>query len=301
MKWKEAWDRARPMLEGVTRGRAPASEPGVELAYLDWGGDGDLIAMHHANGFCAATLAPIAASLRDRYRVVAFDARGHGDSTPVDATRNPSAYAWHRMAADYAAGLAHLVGTTGRDRVRLGIGHSFGGILSLAAAAAHPGLIDEMLLLDPVVIRPVAEGEEWTDRGPDLAVATRRRRAVFGSREEAFDHCAGRALFADFTPEALALYVGEGMAETETGEIRLKCDPEAEAAVFEQGRSVDTFSLVEDIDSRTRIVHAAAGNFSLELYAELAGRMPRAEVESIDCGHLFAMERPELVLERIEG
>lgn len=301
MKWNEANDRGRAMLDGVVRGRAPASEPGVELAYLDWGGDGELIVIHHANGFCAATYALIAVALRERFRVVAFDARGHGDSTPVDAVGNSDAYLWSRLASDYAAALAHLLGTTGRDGIRYAIGHSFGGVLTLAAAAERPGLIDEALLLDPVILPPLSERSKRSVRGPDLANMARRRRAVFPSREVAYRHFAGRGLFEAFRPEALALYVSEGMEETPSGEVRLKCHPEVEAAVFDRGATMDIFALAHRIETRTHILHAKRGNFPLAAYAALAGEMPDASVESCDAGHLFAMEEPELVIDRIES
>jgi pimeloyl-ACP methyl ester carboxylesterase len=301
VKWNEAWQRARPTLEGVVRGRAPGSEAGVELAFLDWGGDGELIVFHHANGFGAACFALVAAGLRERFRVIAFDARGHGDSTPVPARDNPDAYRWPRLAADYAAALASVVESTGRDRVRLAIGHSFGGVLTLAAAAERPGLIEEALLLDPVILPPSVLGAvEPQGPGVDLAVATRRRRAVFPSREAAYEHFAKRDLFRDFRPEALAIYVAEGLAETSSGEFRLKCDPQMEAAIFEQGRSLDVFAIAPQIEARTRLLHAARGNFTRDGYDELAARMPDARVEVCDGGHLFPMEQPELVLERIE-
>jgi len=307
VKWREAWQRARPTLEGVVRGRAPGSEAGVELAFLDWGGDGELIAFHHANGFGAATFAIVAAGLRERFRVIAFDARGHGDSTPVPARQDPDAYRWPRLAADYAAALASVVESTGRDRVRLAIGHSFGGVLTLAAAAERPGLIEEALLLDPVILPPPAPAPapapgaaQREAPGAELAAATRRRRAVFPSREAAYEHFAGRELFRDFPPEALALYVAEGLAETSSGELRLKCDPQMEAAIFEHGHSLDIFALAPQIEPRTRLVLAARGNFTREVYDDLAARMPDARVEVCEGGHLFPMEQPELVLERIE-
>ena len=74
-----------------------------------------------------------------------------------------------------------------------------------------------------------------SSNGPGLAAATRKRRNVFPSLEAAYEHCRTRGLFADFTPEALALYIAEGMAEDQAGEATLKCDREVEAAIFDGG------------------------------------------------------------------
>lgn len=287
------------MLDGVVRGRLPSSEAGVELATLDWGGDGELVVIHHANGFCGAAYALIAVELRDRYRVVSIDARGHGDSTTIDAVQNPAAYNWNTMAADYAAAHAHLVETLGVDRIRLAIGHSFGGVLALAASVQNPGLIEEALLLDPVVLPPISERGDWTARGKELSTMTRRRRAVYATREDAYAHCVGRDLFKAFRPEALALYVAEGMTRGPSGEIRLKCDPEVEAAVFENDRTMDIFDVAAEIETRTHFIHAAQGRFPQEVYDRLATRMPNAQVESCEADHLFAFENPEIVVERV--
>src|ERR1700749_4658511 len=48
--------------------------------YLDWGGSGHPILFLHGGGLNAHTWDVVALMLRDRYRCVALDQRGHGDS-----------------------------------------------------------------------------------------------------------------------------------------------------------------------------------------------------------------------------
>lgn len=300
MDWIEARERARPLLDGVTRGRVAARESGTELAYLDWGGDGELVVMHHANGFCAATLAIVAVGLREQYRVVAIDARGHGDSTARMPSDDPESYLWPNLAGDYASAIEAICERVGRPQARLGIGHSFGGVLTLAAAAMRPGLVGEILLLDPVILpRRVSGVASPPDRGAELAASTRMRRDRFPTREEAFTHFSSRGLFTQFLPEALALYVGEGLVETGEGDLRLKCAPEVEAAIFKNGSSLDTFAIAPKVEAPTRFLFAERGNFVRALYDELAAEMPSARVEDVDGAHLFPMERPHLVLDAI--
>jgi len=50
---------------------------GVSIHALDFGGDGPLCLIAHANGFCAAPYAPLAEHLIPHYRVIGFDHRGH--------------------------------------------------------------------------------------------------------------------------------------------------------------------------------------------------------------------------------
>jgi len=300
--WAEAWERGRGCLAGAERIRVAGASPGVEIAGLDWGGDGELVLMHHANGFCAATLAPIAQALCDRYRVVSIDGRGHGDSTPVLPGGDPDAYAWETLAADVRAATREILERTGCGHVALAIGHSFGGALLLRAASLEPAGFARLLLCDPVMRPPRVPHE---DRGPArssrLAEATRRRRDRFPSREAAFEHCRSRGLFADFTPEALALYLGEGMRETQTGDVALKCDREIEAAIFDGGAEGDLGREVEAVRAEVVFLHAQRGSFSREFYETVAARMSHARVESVSAGHLFPLEEPHLVIERAEA
>ena len=315
--WNEAWSRALPLVDGTVHGRLPGARDGVELAYLDWGGDGPLAVLLHANGFCAATWAPIAAALRDRFRVIAIDARGHGDSTSVVPDSDPDAYTWETLARDIDCALAALLTRIGCERIALGVGHSMGGALVTHNAVLRPERFEKLLLCDPVLMPPagwvpgsgapsagVSTAPPATPpserRSNPMAEASRRRRDRFSSAAEAYAHCRSRALYADFTPEALALYVGLGMRETETGELALKCNREVEAAIFDSGGSLDLMPRIGELKAELVILHAGRSGFSRPYYEALASRAPNARVEGVDAGHLFPMDEPGLVIDRVE-
>jgi len=299
--WNDAWSRALPLVDGVARGRAPGARDGVELAYLDWGGPGPLAVFLHANGFLAATWAPIAAALRGRFHVVALDARGHGDSTSVDPAEGSDAYAWTTLADDVDHALASILARAGEERVALGVGHSMGGALVTWNATLRRDRFERLLLCDPVMLPPVPpDPAAPRPRSNPMAEASRKRRDRFPSASEAYAHCRSRALYADFTPEALALYVGLGMRETGTGELTLKCAREVEAAIFDQGGSLDLMPRMPDLKAELLILHAARSGFSRPYYEEIARHAPRGRVEGVDAGHLFPMDAPELVLEAVE-
>lgn len=88
----------------------------------------------NAHGF--DLLAPY---LAQRYRVVAIDARGHGDSAWVDS------YHWLHMAHDVVHVLKHV--TELHERAHL-IGHSFGGNVATYAACLAPQLIDKLVNIE---------------------------------------------------------------------------------------------------------------------------------------------------------
>jgi pimeloyl-ACP methyl ester carboxylesterase len=127
----------RAVLRDVERRKIALPGRGVEIALLDWGGDGPLAFLHHANGFCAALWDLVAERLRPHYRVIALDARGHGDSSSPPP---PAPYHWENFIGDLIAVVERVLTDLGRARVDYGIGHSFGGTTTAMAAARRPEL-----------------------------------------------------------------------------------------------------------------------------------------------------------------
>jgi pimeloyl-ACP methyl ester carboxylesterase len=106
-----------------------SSWDGIEIAYREWGEGTALppVLLHH--GFAATAqanwvaLGVVEALLAAGRRVVALDARGHGDS---DKPHDPSRYGEQLMAHDLAA----LVDRIGAPQIDL-VGYSMGAIVSL--------------------------------------------------------------------------------------------------------------------------------------------------------------------------
>lgn len=76
--------------------------------------------------------------LRQRQRAVAFDARGHGESSPPAG----NVYSSDALAADIAA----VVDALRLDRFVL-VGHSMGGAAAIAYAATHPQRVAGLVLV----------------------------------------------------------------------------------------------------------------------------------------------------------
>ncbi|MGH0037257.1 MAG: alpha/beta fold hydrolase [Myxococcota bacterium] len=285
-------------LKSVERRRVDLPGRGVEIAVLDWGGSGPPALLHHANGFCGALWAPVAEKLSDRFRLLAVDARGHGDSSRPDPDR-PGAYRWAEMAEDLAAVGAALLGELGAARFALGLGHSFGGTLSLAAASRHPGLFERVMMVDPVIIPPErASLPERVAHASQMSERARRRRDGWDSRAEAREYLASRELFARWEPRALDLYVAEGLRDGEDGRVHLKCPGAVEGAIFAGDQGMDILELAAEARVPVRILWARQGNFPRALYESMVETMSDAEVVEMDAGHLVVMEEPDIVVEQ---
>jgi pimeloyl-ACP methyl ester carboxylesterase len=284
--------RTTDLLAGVQRRKLQIG-PGIEIAVLDWGGSRPLALLHHANGFCAGVWGVVAQALRPYFRVVALDARGHGDSSKP---REREAYRWECFVDDLVRVAEMLAGEQAEGRVTLGMGHSFGGTATLSAAARRPELFERIVLVDAVLVprgaAPPAQGSEQRDR---LAGAARDRQRIRASREEARRAWAGRRFFANWDPRVLDLYVAEGLRDRPDGQVELKCPGEVEAAVFEQGGTLDSLAAARSLSVPALLLWARDGNFPREFHEAVASAMRDGCVEQVAAGHLLVMERPDLV------
>jgi len=274
--------------------RLPLPERGVEIALLDWGGDGPLVLMHHANGFCAGTLGLVAEGLVPRFHVIGMDARGHGRSSKPEG---PDAYRWHHFAEDYRAVARALAAEYG-GRVTIALGHSFGGTTALGAAAREPRLFERLVLVDPVIPPPpdlFAADPTRAERIATMVERAQKRRSSWPSRAAARAHFAERSLFEHWLPAALDLYVEHGLAASGDGVVLL-CPGAVEAAVFANGPPLDLDAQARRVDAPTLVLRAARGDFHRVLYDRVFGAMPNARIEEVDAGHLIPMERPDLVV-----
>lgn len=111
---------------------------GVDLqCYLT--GDGPPLVMAHGFYDDGRCWAPLATDLADEYRVVTYDARGHGRSDAPE-----TGYA----VADRVADLDRLIDAFDLDDPVL-LGHSMGGSTAAWTAATHPDLPRALVLEDP--------------------------------------------------------------------------------------------------------------------------------------------------------
>jgi esterase len=110
---------------------------GLTLSYLDAGGGGEPMVALHAHWMEARTYAAVAQALAPRWRVVALDQRGHGDSD------HASRYRRDDYLGDLSAFLDHLK----VERVVL-LGNSLGGLNAYQFAARRPERVRALVIED---------------------------------------------------------------------------------------------------------------------------------------------------------
>jgi len=146
---------------------------GLRLRYLDYGTDHEtggrppMLCLHggaaHAHWFDF-----VAGAFTADYHVRALDQRGHGESQWAD----PPSYSYERYAADLAEVVEKL---DLRDFVL--VGHSMGGTVSLEYAAAYPGRVAKLVIVDSTL-------QMTADRVAALRDVGSRQGSNYATREE---------------------------------------------------------------------------------------------------------------------
>jgi pimeloyl-ACP methyl ester carboxylesterase len=262
----------------------------VTVAWYELGGHPSAppLLLAHATGFHGRMFAPLAATLSSTYRCLAFDERGHGD-TPAPAD---GSFDWHGFASD----ALEVVDEADLERP-FGVGHSAGGAALLLAEIARPGTFRAIYCFEPIVA-PVDDPAEFPSQSNPLAGSARKRRAVFPSKEAAYENYASKPPMSAFHPDALRAYVDHGFRDLPGGEgVTLKCEPEHEARTYEMGMRHGAYTHFPEIACPVTIAWGSeTTTFGPEAFTKQAARLQHGRTEPLDgLGHFGPFEDPDRV------
>ena len=174
---------------------------GLALHYLEWGeAEAPPIVCVHGYTGSADAFNALARHLKDRYRVLALDVRGHGESAWSPA----GAYSY----ADQASDLAEFAARLGLDKFVL-IGTSMGGIIAMAYAAEHAHRLLGLVI---------------NDIGPDPEAGTQRITQMVGSRPDQFATLEDAMAYRRSASPILAARSPEDQHELALGVLRRRPD-----------------------------------------------------------------------------
>ena len=238
-------------------------------------GSGELaLVFLHYYGGSSRTWDKVAQALPDRYRIVAIDHRGWGDS---DAPANG-----YRIA-DLANDAAGVIDALGLKRYVL-VGHSMGGKVAQLMASRRPKGLEGLVLVAPSPPTPMLLSEA---QRATLSSAYQSRESV----EFVIDHVlTARPLDAACREQVI--------------EDSLKAAPQAKAAWPDVAMAEDISAAVESIGVPTLVISGERDQVDrvATLEAELLPRIPHAAMYIIpDTGHLSPLEAPEDVARIIAG
>lgn len=271
--------------------------------FLRHGGDGPPLLLLHGNPLTHASWHKVAGLLARRFRVVATDLRGYGDSVgSPDGGPNHINYSFRAMAQDQVDVMAAL----GHERFYLA-GHDRGARTAHRLALDHPTRVRKLALLDIVPTRYVWEhtSREWalgSWHWPFMAQPEEmfeRMIAAIPPREFIMRHLGRTGAPSFFDERALNEYVRCFTRKTIHGSCEdyraaATIDLEHDEADHRAGRRINAPTLV--LWGRRGAVGRLYGDV-VAVWREAASDVTGGPLET---GHYPAEEAPTAVVEAFE-
>ena len=259
---------------------------GLTYRYLEWGDrQAPAVLMLHGLRSYAFTWDPIARALADRYRLIAPDFRGRGESD------------WdpHRdyYTDTYVTDVEALVEQLALDRFAL-LGHSMGGTVAYAYAARHPGRVSA------AVIEDIGPGSSTDTDGAERILREMAGTPTgFAALEDVYAYW--RRIRPDVTDDALASRVEHTVRPGEGGRWEWRLDMAGIAEARRHGdpaRAIDLWACVDALRCPTLVLRGGRSDFLLEATCrQMAERQPRLRWQEIaGAGHYVHDDAPEAFL-----
>ena len=252
------------------------------------------IIFSHANSFGASTYRVLFKHLKARgFTVRAIEKFGHEEKYPV--TNN-----WPHLVQQLIDFTRDEVQKTGEPAFL--VGHSFGGFVSLMAAARAPELARGVLLMDS----PILGGWRATTLGVikstqlvgsvSPGAVSRRRRNSWPSQEAALEHLRHKKAFAKWNPQVLQDYIAHGTHDEGQGEDKkrvLSFDRDVETAIYNTlPHNLDALLKRHPVKCPVAFI---GGTHSVEMGQvgmAMTEKVCKGRLMMLDGSHLFPMEKP---------
>lgn len=283
-------------------GPSPAAEAGlrpangVDLYVRELGRGAPLVVLHGGPGDSHTYFLPQLEALAADHRLILYDQRASGRSGGQD---DPAAF----TAATFVADLEGLRQTLDLEQMTL-LGHSWGGLLALQYALAHPQRVRALILVSP--------GPPSADGLDALRLNLARRMSAADSR--AVDAAYRRALregtpaaVADFKARLYHFYFFDPDRSAELSPI--EASPASARVAFRVNQAIwaslgdyDLRPALATLDVPALIVHCPADPVPLEGARQIHENLPGSQwVELEGCGHFPFVEAPEAFFDSVRG
>ena len=229
-------------------------------------GQGPALLLLHSNGNSAYEYEELMNCLAGRFKTVAIDFPGHGDSDPLPR---------HYGVNDYADAVIECLNCLGFSKAGV-LGSSIGGAVCVDLGVRYPQRIERLFIVEA----PVRTSEEWRQRW----LATEYSYSQVTQGEEQV-----RPRLRRLTPEILQRWNID----------RNKAGAWTMTDVMWALREFDILSSIPKVDASTTVIYGsktphphALGVFERELPSARRVQMP-------DCGHFPMLDDPERLAEEI--
>ena len=245
------------------------------LCVWEWSGQAPAALLLHGIGNYGRYWEFFADAVAGRMRLVAPDARGHGESA-----KPASGYAPQDFVADAVA----VMDATGLDRAVV-VGHSMGGFHATALTLAHPSRVSALVLVDV---------------GPRIEEAgnSRARRLSLGRPDRFADDASALAYLHETSPGYSDAVYENRMRWVFAGDgdgLVWRSSKDALAQILDQpaASSRAVWDRIGEIACPVLLVRGTRSpSLSAEIARAMVGAMPDARLAELDAGHNVALDRP---------
>jgi pimeloyl-ACP methyl ester carboxylesterase len=253
------------------------------------------ILLSHGNGFAADAYFPYWRHFLDKFDLVIFDFRNHGQNIPVE----PSNHTYPQLTRDLERAIQEVRSRLGQKQT-IGIFHSMSARTAMKHAIEVAWRWDALLLFDPPDVPPVghpqyASMEVFENRLTEFA---NKRRRTFASIEELTQEYLQSRATRNWVPGEHELMARSVLRKNPAAEgYVLVCEPENEASIYQQAMTLNLWPMATEFGGPVKLIGAdptakgapasAAANQALGT----EGDYDYAYVEGT--GHLLQIERPE--------
>ncbi|MDO8699759.1 MAG: alpha/beta hydrolase [Rhodoferax sp.] len=262
-----------------------------------------LIIFSHANSFAASTYGVMFKCLKSRgFTIKAIEKFGHDEKYPV--TDN-----WPYLVQQLLDFAQIEVEKAGEPAYL--VGHSFGGFVSVMAAARAPELAHGVVLLDSPLLggwRATTLGMMKTTQmvgAVSPGAISRQRRNSWPSQDAALEHFRHKKAFAKWDPQVLRDYIAHGTHDEGRGDEKkrvLSFDRAIETAIYN--------TVPDNLDRLFRRhpikcpVAFIGGRHSVEMKQvgmTMTEKITHGRIMMLDGSHLFPMEKPMATAAALEA
>lgn len=248
----------------------------------------------HGNGFSGGVYWPFLRELLTDGPVITHDLEGHGESD------RPTAFSGGGALIRRVPQVMDDIGLPQTGVV--GMGHSFGGALTLKLADRQPERYRALVLLDPILLPKRywwgSKLASWLGRNP-MSNGARRRRAVWSDRATVRSKLAGRGIYRGWTDEALDHFIDHATRDAPEGRT-LNCPTWLEATIFEN--PFYPWPAVARLRLPTLLLY---GRDSYPFFPATVRRVarlaPQVVVQALPGGHCFMQEDPSATANAIRA
>ncbi len=257
--------------------------------------DGVRVLLSHGNGFAADAYFPYWRHFLDRYDLVLFDFRNHGQNVPVE----PSNHNYGQLSRDLEC-VVQKVRTELGPKKTVGIFHSMSARTAMKHAIEIGWRWDALMLFDPPDVPPPGHPnyttmEVFEKRLTEFASSRKRK---FASVEELTnDYLQSRAT-RNWVPGEHELMARSVLRKAPDGDgFVLVCAPENEAAIYEQAMTLNLWPMATEFGGPVKLIGAdptAKGAPATAAANQALGTEGGYDYSVVEgTGHLLQIEKPE--------